>query len=222
LAKRLTAAANHAEVGRDANMAKKKVSKSAEGVSKKALVVTLAIGVLLGAASVAVLLNSSATVERRTGRQVLDFTGLVDTTGFVLKAGDLRDAPQLVFFGFTQCPDVCPATLSTVAAALRRLPVEVADQVRPVLITVDPKTDNAQVLARYVAGFDARIHGLTGDPALLQKIADSYGAVVGREKATDHTSLLYLVSADGEVLRTFLPGAPPQEIAVAIEMAVRG
>jgi cytochrome oxidase Cu insertion factor (SCO1/SenC/PrrC family) len=102
------------------------------------------------------------------------------------------------------------------------MPVDVADTVRPVLITVDPKNDNAQVLARYVAGFDARIHGLTGEPALLQKIADSYGAVVGGERTTDHTSLLYLVSPQGEVLRTFLPGAPPQEIAVAVEMAVRG
>jgi protein SCO1/2 len=203
-------------------MVKKKSSTISGGLSTKALVVTLAIGVLLGAASVAVLLNTSTKVERRTGRQVPDFKGLVDTTGFILKAGDLRDAPQLVFFGFTQCPDVCPATLSTVAAALRRMPVDVADTVRPVLITVDPKNDNAQVLARYVAGFDARIHGLTGEPALLQKIADSYGAVVGGERTTDHTSLLYLVSPQGEVLRTFLPGAPPQEIAVAVEMAVRG
>jgi protein SCO1/2 len=203
-------------------MVKKKSSTISGGLSTKALVVTLAIGVLLGAASVAVLLNTSTKVEGRTGRQVPDFKGLLDTTGFILKAGDLRDAPQLVFFGFTQCPDVCPATLSTVAAALRRMPVDVADQVRPVLITVDPKNDNAQVLARYVAGFDARIHGLTGDPALLEKIADSYGAVVGGERTTDHTSLLYLVSPQGEVLRTFLPGAPPQEIAVAAEMAVRG
>jgi len=203
-------------------MVKKKSSTISGGLSTKALVVTLAIGVLLGAASVAVLLNTSTKVERRTGRQVPDFKGLVDTTGFILKAGDLRDAPQLVFFGFTQCPDVCPATLGTVAAALRRMPVDVADTVRPVLITVDPKNDNAQVLARYVAGFDARIHGLTGEPALLQKIADSYGAVVGGERTTDHTSLLYLVSPQGEVLRTFLPGAPPQEIAVAVEMAVRG
>jgi cytochrome oxidase Cu insertion factor (SCO1/SenC/PrrC family) len=128
---------------------------------------------------------------------------------------------RLVFFGFTQCPDVCPATLSTVAAALRRMPPDVANQVRPVLITVDPKNDNAQVLANYVAGFDPRIHGLTGEPGLLQKIADSYGAVLGGQKATDHTSLLYLVSPQGEVLRTFLPGAPPQEIAVAAEMAVQ-
>ena len=203
-------------------MVKKKSSTISGGLSTKALVVTLAIGVLLGAASVAVLLNTSTKVERRTGRQVPDFKGLVDTTGFILKAGDLRDAPQLVFFGFTQCPDVCPATLSTVAAALRRMPVDVADTVRPVLITVDPKNDNAQVLARYVAGFDARIHGLTGEPALLQKIADSYGAVVSSSKATDHTALLYLVSPKGEVLRTFLPGAPPSDIAVAVELAVRG
>ena len=203
-------------------MVKKKGSKASGGLSTRALVITLAIGVLLGAAAVAVLLNSAAVVERRTGRQVPDFRGLVDTTGLTLKAGDLRDAPQLVFFGFTQCPDVCPATLSTVAAAMRRMPGDVADTVRPVLITVDPKNDNAQVLARYVAGFDARIHGLTGEPALLQKIADSYGAVVGREKATDHTALLYLVSPKGEVLRTFLPGAPPADIAVAVELAVRG
>ena len=192
------------------------------GLSKKTLVLTLAIGVLLGAAAVAVLLTRSAAVERRTGHAVPDFRGLVDTTGLTLQAGELRDAPQLVFFGFTQCPDVCPATLSTVAQALRRMPVDVAGNVHPVLITVDPKNDNAQVLARYVAGFDSRIHGLTGEQRLLQKIADSYGAVIGGQRTTDHTALLYLVSRDGEVLRTFLPGAPPQDIAVAVELAVRG
>ena len=203
-------------------MIKKKPSKSTGGLSTKALIITLAIGVLLGAGAVAVLLNSSTVVERRTGRQVPDFRGLVDTTGLTLKAGDLRDAPQLVFFGFTQCPDVCPATLSTVAQAMKRMPPDVAGRVHPVLITVDPQNDNAQVLARYVAGFDPRIHGLTGDPRRLQGIADSYGAVVGGQRATDHTALLYLVSRKGEVLRTFLPGAPPQDIAVAVELAVRG
>lgn len=205
-------------------MARKKIGPAVgkHGLSTKALVITLAIGVLLGAAAVAVLLTRSAVIERRTGRDVPDFRGLVDTTGLTLKAGELRDAPQLVFFGFTQCPDVCPATLSTVAAALRRMPAEVADEVRPVLITVDPQNDNAEVLARYVAGFDPRIHGLTGDPRLLQRIADSYGAVSGGQRATDHTALLYLVSRDGQVLRTFLPGAPPQDIAVAVELAVRG
>jgi protein SCO1/2 len=191
-------------------------------LSTKALVLTLAIGVLLGAAVVTVLLTRSSAVERQTGREVPDFRGLVDTTGLTLGAGELRDAPQLVFFGFTQCPDVCPATLGTVAQALRRMPPEVAARVHPVLITVDPANDKAEVLARYVAGFDQRIHGLSGDPRLLQRIADSYGAVVGGQRVTDHTALLYLVSREGEVLRTFLPGVPPQDIAVAVELAVRG
>ena len=158
-----------------------------------------------------------------TGAEYARTLSLPDQFGKPRTLSEFKGKVVLVFFGFTQCPDVCPATLSTVAAALRTMPGEVADRVWPVLITVDPKNDNAQVLARYVAGFDARIHGLTGEPALLQKIADSYyGAVVGREKATDHTALVYLVSPKGEVLRTFLPGAPPAEIAVAVELAVRG
>ena len=70
----------------DIGMVKKKGSKAAGGLSTRALVITLAIGVLLGAGAVAVLLNQSVVVERRTGRQVPDFRGLVDTTGFTLKA----------------------------------------------------------------------------------------------------------------------------------------
>ena len=157
-----------------------------------------------------------------TGAAFAQDLKLTDHTGQVRTMADFRGKAVVVFFGFTQCPDVCPATLSTVAAAMRRMSPDVADQVRPVLITVDPKNDNAKVLANYVAGFDPRIHGLTGEPGLLQKIADSYGAVLGGQKATDHTALLYLVSPSGEVLRTFLPGAPPQEIAVAVERAIRG
>ena len=196
--------------------------KANRGLSTRTLLITLAIGVLLGAAAVTVLLSRSSSAERSTGRAVPDFRGLVDTTGLTLKAGELRDAPQLVFFGFTQCPDICPATLSTVAQALRHMPPDVAARVHPVLITVDPTNDNVQVLARYVAGFHARIHGLSGEPRLLQRIADGYGAVAGGQRVTDHTALLYLVSREGEVLRTFLPGAPPRDIAVAVEVAVRG
>ncbi len=199
----------------------KSVNHARRGLSAKALLSTLVVGVLLGAGLVAALLGSQQSADRKAGRTVPDFSGLVDTTGQTLHAGDLRDEPQLVFFGFTQCPDVCPATLSTVAAVLRRLPPAVAGRVHPVLITIDPKTDNSQVLSRYVAGFDDRIHGLTGEPLRLQRLADAYGAVVGGARVTDHTALLYLVAADGEVLRTFLPSAPPEAIAAAVERAVR-
>jgi protein SCO1 len=199
----------------------KKSKSSGGGLSARALFGTLALGMVLGAGLVAALIgrDDQPQATRATGREVPDFRGLVDTTGLTLKPGELRDAPQLVFFGFTHCPDVCPATLGTVAAAMRRMPAPVADRVHAVLITVDPANDSAQVLANYVAGFDERIHGLTGDPQRLQAIADGYGAVLGGKQTTDHTALLYLVSARGEVLRTFLPGASAEEVAVAVEQA---
>src|ERR1700746_1973013 len=81
----------------------------------------------------------------------------------------------LVYFGYTFCPSSCPTTLLEIAAALGKLGPDAA-KVQPIFITIDPKRDTADVLAKYTQSFDPRIVGLTGTPAQIAAVAHEYGA----------------------------------------------
>ena len=89
---------------------------------------------------------------------------LTDHTGKRVTDQDFRGRFMLVFFGFTYCPDVCPTALQVMAAALEKLGRK-AEQITPVLITVDPERDTPEQMAMYVKSFHPRLVGLTGTPA---------------------------------------------------------
>jgi protein SCO1/2 len=86
---------------------------------------------------------------------------LVDQHGRPFSDADLRGRPALIFFGYTQCPDVCPTTLLKLTEALDILGADGA-AIQPVFITVDPLRDTPEVVADYVANFHPRLIGLTG------------------------------------------------------------
>src|SRR5882757_9623685 len=79
----------------------------------------------------------------------------------------------LVYFGYTFCPNTCPTTLLEIATALERLGPDAA-RVQPIFITVDPKRDTPDVMAKYTQSFDPRIVGLTGTPAQIAAVAQEY------------------------------------------------
>ena len=89
---------------------------------------------------------------------------LVDQTGRAVTEKDYLGRWQLVFFGFTHCPDVCPTTLAYMSAALDELGHK-ADRVAPLFISVDPERDTPEVLSEYLAAIDPRLIGLTGSEA---------------------------------------------------------
>ena len=80
---------------------------------------------------------------------------------------------MLVFFGFTACPDICPAGLQLISAALDKLGAK-ADHVTPIFISVDPERDTPQKLAAYVKNFNDRLVGLTGTPEEIAAVAKAY------------------------------------------------
>lgn len=88
---------------------------------------------------------------------------------------ELRGDVVLLFFGYTNCPDICPLTLARIAQAYGTLQPDEADEVRVVMISVDPERDSPERLARYVAGFDDSFIGLTGTRAEIETIAGDYG-----------------------------------------------
>jgi protein SCO1/2 len=143
--------------------------------------------------------------QRATGTADIraDFA-LIDHTGAPVADEDLRGQWLLVFFGFTNCPDVCPTTMAEIAAARDMLGAD-AVKLRPVLITVDPERDTPEALGEYVAAFDADALGLTGSPEAVAAAAKGFRAYFRKASnpsapdgySMDHTTYLYLIGPDG-------------------------
>jgi protein SCO1/2 len=148
---------------------------------------------------------------------------LLDHTGKRVTEKDFRDHHMLVFFGFTFCPDVCPAGLQVIAEALDRLGAK-AERVTPLFITIDPERDIPKRLAQYVQSFHPRLVGLTGTPDEIRAAASAYR--VFHKKVTDekssaeytmeHTSIIYLMDPAGEFVAHFTHATPVDTIAATL------
>lgn len=155
---------------------------------------------------------------------------LTDQTGREVTDADYRGRYLLVYFGYTYCPDVCPTELGKIVQALGQMPEEVAAQVTPVLVTIDPERDTPEALAQYVALFDPRVVGLTGTPEQIAAVADEYNVYYSRVEdeedptryAMDHSVYTYLVGPDGAVRNVFTNGQTAEQMARAVADAVQG
>ena len=148
---------------------------------------------------------------------------LTDHTGKRVTDQDFRGKFLLVFFGFTNCPDVCPTALQVMAAALDKLGPNAA-RITPVLISVDPAHDTPAVLATYVASFHPRLVGLTGSQAEIDAVAKAYRVYVKKvpdPKSTagytmDHSSIIYVMGPDGSYRAHFTHATSPDVMAVRL------
>jgi protein SCO1 len=133
---------------------------------------------------------------------------LVAPDGTVITDKTYRGKWLLIYFGYTFCPDICPTTLNAIAGTLDALGPR-AGQVQSLFITIDPKRDTPQILARYVDAFDARIVALTGTPAQIGAAARAYGVIYERQDTGDddymynHTSYIYLTDRQGKFVEAF-------------------
>jgi protein SCO1 len=133
----------------------------------------------------------------------LSFTMTRTGDGERVTQADYHGKIVLLYFGYTNCPDVCPATLSNVDDILARLGSD-ADDVRVLFVTVDPNRDTAPVLAAYVKNFGAQIIGLRGTPDALSALARRYRVVYSVTPATEdhpyevtHSSAIYIFDGSG-------------------------
>jgi protein SCO1/2 len=143
---------------------------------------------------------------------------LLDPNGKVRTLADFKGKVVVMFFGYTQCPDVCPTTLTEMQQALALLGPR-ADQVQVLFVTVDPERDTAAILKQYVPAFDARFIGLRpADELALEKVAKDfkiyYKKVPGTSPGSytmDHTAGSYAFDPQGN-LRLFIKHAQGPEI----------
>jgi protein SCO1/2 len=147
---------------------------------------------------------------------------LVDHTGRTRTDADFRGKLLLLYFGYTSCPDVCPADLMAITGALDLLGPP-GEDVQPLFVTVDPERDTVAHLADYVTSFHPRLIALTGDGAAIRALALAYkvffarvAAPDGTDYAVDHTAFIYLVGRDGKYLGFFPPGTTPERIAEVV------
>jgi protein SCO1/2 len=176
-----------------------------------------AFGVGLGVLALALALTFA--VPTRTGSPgVGGAFVLVDQDGRTITEKDFVGRPYLVFFGFTHCPDVCPTTLYNVSEVLRATG-NTGRGLRALFVTVDPERDTPAVLKSYLASFDPRIAGATGDSASVEAAVKAFRAFARKVPTRDgdytmeHTSSVYLMDSQNRFLRTFNPNRPPEEAA---------
>lgn len=159
---------------------------------------------------------SACTPAKRQFESV-DITGADYARDFHLK--DVEDRPRrladyhgkivVLFFGYTQCPDVCPTTMADLKAVMQAMGAD-ADRVQVLFVTLDPARDTPALLRQYVPSFDPRFVGLRGDEATTAQTAKDfkvfYQRVDGPNPASytyDHTAGSYVFDPDGRI-RLFL------------------
>lgn len=153
---------------------------------------------------------------------------LQEGEGGSFRLSDQRGNLVLIFFGYTYCPDVCPATLSELKQVRRALGDD-GERVQVVFITVDPERDTPEKTAKYAKGFHPSFHGLSGTVAQLEPVWRDYGVFyqLNRDNpqdtvyTVDHSSHVYLVDAEGNLRLTYSFGTPVEQIYEDVRYLLR-
>jgi cytochrome oxidase Cu insertion factor (SCO1/SenC/PrrC family) len=148
---------------------------------------------------------------------------LTDQNGVVRHDTDFRGKLMLIYFGYTYCPDACPAALTVMTSALDELG-ETAKEVQPIFITVDPERDTVAQMKSYASNFHPRLLALTGGVAETTAAARAYRIYFqkvkpegGGDYLVDHSSLTFLMGRDGKFLTYFGPDVTADQMAAAIK-----
>ena len=152
---------------------------------------------------------------------------LVNHEGRPVTQTDYAGQFQLIYFGYSFCPDVCPTELGIMTTAVDLLE-EQGVRVTPIFITVDPERDTVEQMADYVSRFHPRLIGLTGSTEQVGAAARAFRvfyAKVNRPEMSqylmDHSSFIYLVGPDGRVRALFRPETAPEAIAQSTRAHMR-
>ena len=159
-----------------------------------------------------------------TGLDYAKDFALTDHTGKPRTLADFKGKAVVVFFGYTQCPDVCPTTMVEMANVMKELGPD-ADRVQVLFVTVDPERDTQEILSQYVPAFDKRFLGLRGDAQQTEKVAKEfkvfYQKVPGKQPGSytmDHTAGSYVYDPQGRIRLFVKHGQGPQTLAQDLKL----
>jgi protein SCO1/2 len=190
---------------------------------------------VLAALSAAALLAATGCERAAPRFRSSDITGtsfgrdfaLTDHHGRPRTLADFRGKVVVMFFGYTQCPDVCPTTLAELAEAMRRLGADAA-RVQVLFVTVDPERDSAELLGHYVPAFEPSFLGLRGDADALARTAKEFKVVYQKQPGStpatytmDHSAGAYVFDPQGRLRLYVSYGAGPDVFAHDIRELLR-
>lgn len=162
---------------------------------------------------IAIIAGGCGQPDTRPQFELTDVTGanlgrelnLLDHNGRPRTLADFRGKVVVIFFGFAQCPDVCPTTLSELAAVARELGKD-ADRMQVLFVTVDPERDTPEVLRQYVPSFDPRFLGLYGDAEATARAAKAFKIFYQKQPpkdsttySVDHSAGTYILDREGRL-----------------------
>ena len=146
---------------------------------------------------------------------------LTDHLGRLVSRETMNGKFQILYFGYTFCPDICPNSLQVLFAALDRIG-DKAQQIQPYFVTVDPDRDTIAVMRNYVGYFDDRLIGVTGSEEMIAQMAAQFRVKYEKVEADsgdpglylmDHSASLYLLGPDGQFITKFMYGVTPEDLA---------
>jgi len=197
--------------------------------SRRALIALCVAGSLAGcdklgpSAPAAAAFNGVDITGAEYGREL----ALPDADGQARTLGDFKGKVSVVFFGYTQCPDVCPTTLAELARIKQSLGAD-GSRVQGVFVTVDPERDTAEVLKAYVGNFDPSFVALRGSAAQTTAAAREFkvffAKVPGKTPDSytmDHTAGSYVIDAKGRLRLFERYGTPPEALAADLKQLLK-
>ena len=154
-----------------------------------------------------------------TGAEYARDFHLTDPSGKPRSLADYRGKAVVLFFGYTQCPDVCPTTMAELQSVMRTLGAD-ADRVQVLFVTLDPARDTPALLSQYVPAFDPRFVGLFGDAAATVQVAKDFKVFYQRvpgptptSYTLDHTAGTYVFDPQGRIRLFLRQGQPAASVA---------
>lgn len=153
---------------------------------------------------------------------------LADYNGTLRRLSDFRGKVVVLFFGYTQCPDVCPTTLASLRDVLGILGAD-ASRVQVVFVTLDPARDSAELLAQYVPAFHPSFLGLRGDEASTAALAREFKVFYSKQAGTtpgsysiDHSTGSYVFDPQGRLRLLVRHGEIPSNVAADLKLLLAG
>jgi len=187
----------------------------------------IGLAALVAAAAIYLLMQPEAPPVPERAIVEAKFS-MTDQDGKKVSEADFAGKAMLVFFGFTNCPDVCPLTLQKIADALTDAP-DIKGKLVPIFISVDPERDTPEKMKAYAAYFSPEIRALSGTPEETKAALSAFKAYAQKVPqpdsamgyTMDHSSFIYLYGADGNFVTALDPGMDVGKLAAALQQNVK-
>lgn len=197
------------------------------GVQKTVLITLAVIALVIGA--IVNKVSRPAALDRQqlseSGIFLFDSPRGIPEVDMLSAAGgswgkdDLIGQWDLLFFGYTFCPDICPTTMAELKQLVGALPAATAEQLRVTMVSVDPNRDTPEQMQQYLGFFNADFHGATGDPQELATLARALSIAYiepdtsSENYLVDHSGQVVIVNPEGQYVGFLRPPLRPQELS---------